>query len=147
MDGSVEDLYRTLLESWNEQNGSRYAQLFTSTGTLVGFDGSCVEGADAIAEHLASIFADHTPASYVAKVREVRELAPTVALLRSVVGMVPPRASDINPQTNAVQSLVAVMTTEGWRVAHFANTPAAFHGRPEEQESLTAELEQERART
>ncbi len=76
----------------------------------------------------------------MATVREVRHLAEGVALLRAVAGLVPPGGSDLNPDANAVQALVAVRTADGWRVAHFQNTPAAFHGRPEEADALTAEL-------
>jgi uncharacterized protein (TIGR02246 family) len=143
----VEGLYRELLASWNGRDAGRYARLFTADGSVVGFDGSSVEGRDAIHDHLASIFADHEPASYVGKVREVRELVPGVALLRAVVGMVPPGANDINPDVNAAQSLVAVTAPAGWRVAHFANTPAAFHGWPEAREALTSELREELHKT
>ena len=58
----------------------------------------------AITEHLRSIFGDHHPATYVAQVREVRPLGPGAALLRSIVGMVPPGKADINPGVNAVQT-------------------------------------------
>ena len=75
------------------------------------------------------------------KVREVRELVPGAALLRAVVGMVPPGESAIKPDVNAIQALVAVEGPEGWRVAHFQTTPAAFHGRPEAVDALTAELQ------
>ena len=137
---AVRALHQELLERWNERDAAGYGALFTDDGSLVGFDGSCVESGTAITESLQAIFDDHTPATYVAKVREVRELGPGVVLLRAVVGMVPPGADDINPDTNAVQGLVAVETSDGWRVAHFANTPAAFHGRRDEAEALTAEL-------
>jgi hypothetical protein len=53
--------------------------------------------------------------------------------------MVPPGGDDINPAANAVQALIAVETGDGWRAAHFHNTPA-FHGRPDEVDALTAEL-------
>jgi len=53
------------------------------------------------------IFADHTPAQYVAKVRSIELLTPTVALLRAVVGMIPPGESDLNPERNAHQTLLA----------------------------------------
>ena len=77
----------------------------------------------------------------MAIVRETRELAAGVALVRAAVGMIPPGADDLNPGANAIQSLVAVADAGGtWAVAHFQNTPAAFHGRPEEAEALTAEL-------
>ena len=136
----VEQLYRGLLARWNDQDAAGYASLFTSEGSIVGFDGSSVESSAAIADHLGSIFADHQTATYVAVVREVRRLAPTVALLRGVAGMVPPGKSDINPETNAVQSLLAVQSDQGWQVAHFQNTPAAFDGRPDEADALTDEL-------
>jgi uncharacterized protein (TIGR02246 family) len=136
----VESLYRRLLDRWNERDAAGYGALFSEDGSLVGFDGSCVESAASIAEHLRSIFADHRPATYVAKIREIRQLDSRVVLLRSVAGMVPPGGSDINPEVNAVQALVAVLRDDGWRIGHFQNTPAAFHGRPEEAEALTAEL-------
>ena len=136
----VEALYRNLLTRWNERDAVGYGALFDSYGSVVGFDGSGVESPAAITEHLRSIFSDHQPATYVAKVREVRELGAGVALLRGVAGLVPPGTSDIRPDVNAVQVLVAVHRDGGWRIAHFQNTPAAFHGRPEAAEALTAEL-------
>jgi uncharacterized protein (TIGR02246 family) len=136
----VEALYRELLGRWNERDAAGFGALFTDDGSLVGFDGTPVESRSSITEHLRSIFADHQPARFVPKVREIRPLAPDVVLLRSVVGMVPPGASDIEPRVNAVQSLTAVDTGDGWRVAHFQNTPATFDGRPEEVDALSAEL-------
>ncbi len=72
--------------------------------------------------------------------RGVDELGPGTALLRAVAGLVPPGTNDINPGTNAVQSLVAVEQDDEWRIALFQNTPTAFHGRPEEADRLTEEL-------
>ena len=135
----VKALYRTLLTKWNEKDAAGFGDLFTDDGSIVGFDGSCVESSASITEHLQSIFSDHHPASYIAKVREVRDLGPGSMLLHSVVGMVPPGGSDINPSLNAVQTLVAVRRDGAWRIASFQNTPAAFHGRPEEVETLTRE--------
>jgi uncharacterized protein (TIGR02246 family) len=136
----VDALYRRLLATWNQKDAAGYGELFADDGTLVGFDGSCVESPAAIGEHLGSIFADHDTAKYVSKVVEVRPLGRDSMLLRSVVGMVPPGGSDVDPDKNAVQALVAIDTASGWRIAHLQNTPAAFHGRPEAAESLTAEL-------
>jgi uncharacterized protein (TIGR02246 family) len=137
---NVESLYRELLTRWNERDAPGYGALFTSDGSVVGYDGSSVDSPDSITEHLQSIFSDHRPATYVAKVRETRELGRGVALLRGVAGMVPPGGSDITPDRNAVHVLIAVDTEQGWRIAHFQNTPAAFHGRPDEAEALTTEL-------
>jgi uncharacterized protein (TIGR02246 family) len=109
---------------------------------VVGFDGSQVEGRAAITEHISGIFADHVTAAYIVKVREVRRLAPDVALVRAVVGMIPPGQDDVNPDANAIQSLVATRRDGRWQINHFQNTPAAFHGRPELREVLTDELRQ-----
>ena len=136
----IEALYDRLLTAWNERDAHAWGDCFAETGSLVGFDGSEVATRAAIVDHLAGIFADHRPATYVWKVREVRELVPTVVLLRAVVGMVPPGGGDLNPYVNAIQSMVAVSGPDGWRIAHLQSTPAAFHGRPEAQAALAAEL-------
>jgi uncharacterized protein (TIGR02246 family) len=67
-------------------------------------------------------------------------LTPELALLGAVVGMVPIGQDDLDPDKNAVQTLVAKRHPEGWRVALLQNTPAQYHGRPEAAEALTAEL-------
>ncbi len=136
----IEALYLQLIDSWNTNHATSFGALFTEDGSLVGFDGSSVETHTAITEHLGAIFADHHPATYVAKVREVRQVGPGVAPLRSVAGMVPPGGDDIKPDVNAIQAVVAVDHDGEWRVAHFHTTPAAFHGRPEEADALTTEL-------
>lgn len=146
--GAAWALHRSALAAWNDCDAAAFAALFTEDGNVVGFDGSMVDGRDAIRSHLEGIFADHHPAAYVGKVREVRELSGTGAvLLRAVVGMVPPGADDLNPDVNAVQCMVAVpddgdATT--LRIALLQSTPAAFHGRPDEVGALTAELRHSR---
>ena len=136
----ISDLYHQLLDAWNRRDAGAFAKLFTTDGSLVGFDGSTVNGRAEIESHLRPIFADHPTAAYVSKIREVRFLSPDTALLRAVVGMIPPGQQDINPERNAVQSLVAVKQNGAWRIALYHNTPAQFHGRPDESAALTAEL-------
>ena len=137
---AVTTLHHDLLEHWNQQRGEQYAALFSEDANLIGFDGSQVDGQMAIAAHIGGVFKDHQTARYVSKVREVRFLAPDVALLRAVVGMIPPGKTDINPATNAVQSMIAVKQAGAWKIALFQNTPAQFHGRPEDAAALTEEL-------
>ncbi len=93
-----------------------------------------------IAATLGQIFADHITAAYIARICDIRLLAPDVAMLRAVVGMVPPGQSNINPAVNALQTLVVVLRADEWRIALLQNTPAQFHGRPEMAEALTREL-------
>jgi uncharacterized protein (TIGR02246 family) len=139
-DTEIRELHAALLNAWNHHDGDALAGLFAPDGNLVGFDGSTVDGRESIRAHVTAIFADHETASYVGTVRDVRSLSADVALLRAAVGMVPPGGDDINPATNAIQSLVAVRLEGRWQVALYQNTPAAFHGRPEAAVELTDEL-------
>ncbi|MFL5628381.1 MAG: SgcJ/EcaC family oxidoreductase [Ktedonobacteraceae bacterium] len=138
----VRTLYQQLLDGWNKRSAGEFAALFTHEGSVVGFDGSMLDGPTEIESELRQIFANHPTAAYVAKVRNVRFLAPDVATLRAVVGMVPPGQSDLNPAVNAVQTLVAAKRDGKWCVVLFQNTPAQFHGRPELVQQLTEELRQ-----
>ena len=139
----VEAIYESLVSSWNETNARVFSDLFSENGSMVGFDGSVANGRQEIYDHLSSIFADHRPAKFVSIIKDIKVLCPTVGLLRAVVGMVPPEQKQVNPKTNAIQSLIVVNEMDHFRIALFQNTPAAFHGRPELVKQLTNELQQE----
>jgi uncharacterized protein (TIGR02246 family) len=121
-----------------------FAALFAGDGASIGFDGSEAVGAE-IREHLAAVFADHETAAHIARVREIRAVGADAVLLRAIVGMVPPGGDAVNPDANALQSLVAARSCGEWRIALFQNTPAQYHGRPEAVEEHTAEIERVRA--
>ena len=137
---AVSALYHALLDAWNRHDAARYAALFADDGCVVGFDGSEMKGRDGIEQSLGAIFADHETGRYVGKVRAERKLTRDVAMLGAVAGLVPAGKSDLNPQLNAIQTLVAKHEDGGWRIVQFQNTPAQFHGRPEDAEALTNEL-------
>jgi uncharacterized protein (TIGR02246 family) len=133
-------LYQQLLDGWNQRDAATYAALFAEDASVIGFDGSQMNGRAEIATQIGQIFADHPTSRYIGKIREVRLLTPDAAILRAVVGMVPPGQSDLKPDVNAIQSLVAARNAGQWRIALFQNTPARFDGRPELVQQLTDEL-------
>ena len=133
-------VYQQLLEAWNRRDADGFAAAFTDDGSCIGFDGSMMNGRAEIASTLRGIFDHHPTARYVARVREIRALSPTLVLVRSVVGMVPPDKAELNPAVNAIQSLVVVEQGPSMKIALLQNTPAAFHGRPELAQQLTSEL-------
>ncbi|HEX6628641.1 MAG TPA: SgcJ/EcaC family oxidoreductase [Gemmatimonadaceae bacterium] len=139
-DAATRELYTQLLQAWDKRNARNYALLFASDATLVGFDGSQVNGQLDIGAHVSEVFSHHQTPRYVGIVREVRSLAPDVSLLRANSGLVPPGKDDIDPALNAVQSLVAVRKAGAWKIALFQNTPAQFHMHPEQVKALTDEL-------
>ena len=143
----LESLYHSLLSAWNAQDAKSMAACFTDAARMIGFDGSEVTGRANIESHLAPIFAHHPTPTYVAKIREIRFLTGGVALLHAVVGMVPRDKTDLNPALNATQTLVAQRHGDRWLIESFQNTPAAYHGRPEMVEQLTAELREQLAQS
>jgi uncharacterized protein (TIGR02246 family) len=136
---ALEELYWELLGAWNRKHAADFAALFAPDGSVVGFDGSQMQGPSAVQSALESIFSDHDPARYVGKIREVRALSPDAGLLRAVAGMIDRGASDLN-ENLAVQSLIAVRQNGTWRIALWQNTPARFDGRPEARRDLMDEL-------
>lgn len=139
--GEVIATYERLLESWNQRDSAQFSQCFGTDGVSIGFDGSTAVGREQIHEHLEPIFRDHPTAAYVAKICSVDQLSDDVALIHSMVGMVPPGSSEINPKTNALQLLVLQKSSDGWLVRSLQNTPAAYHGRPHLVDDHTAELQ------
>ncbi len=116
------------------------AGLFAETSTLIGFDGSQLNGRKEIYNVLNEIFTHFPTAAYITIVQEVRLMSDTSGMIRAVVGMIAEGQSDINPAVNAVQSMVATKQGDSWQIALFQNTPAAFHGRPEMAELMTNDL-------
>jgi uncharacterized protein (TIGR02246 family) len=137
---AIEALYRAVLAGWNTDDADAFAAPFADDGQVVGFDGSEIAGRASIAEQMGAIFTDHATGSYVGIIRSVQQLGADAALLRAVSGVVPAGESDLKPELNAIQSLVAERRDGGWQVILYHNTPAQFHGRPELAEALTDEL-------
>jgi len=137
---AIRSLYKQLHNAWNRRSADDFAAQFVEDGEAIGYDGSEMFGTAEIATTLRSVFADHPTAAYVANVKAVRFLAPDIAHLRGFAGLVPPGRTEINPQLNAIQTVVAVKRDGQWRIAFFQNTPAQYHGRPELAEQLTEEL-------
>jgi len=138
----VRNLYAAILDGWNRADAEAFADPFADDGEVIGFDGTPIRGRAQIAQEMDSIFRDHKTGTYIGIVRDIRHLCASAALLRAVSGVVPAGAQDINPDLNAVQSLVAEQRQQAWRVVLYHNTPAAFHGRPNEGEALSAQLRQ-----
>ncbi|MFE7563519.1 SgcJ/EcaC family oxidoreductase [Kitasatospora sp. NPDC057500] len=139
-ESAVRALYHRVLEGWNQRDGAAFAGPFAADGEVIGFDGTRHSGRSVMAAELGRIFADHATPEYVAKVRRVRALAPGVAQLDAVAGLVPDDAQDVDPALNALQTVIAVNAGAGWRIALWQTTPARYDRRPDLAEALTAEL-------
>ena len=141
-DHSIRALFAALWNGWNRMDAVAAAAPFADEAELAGFDGSEMQGRAAIEEAYRRIFSDHQTGRYIVKVRSIRWLAPEIALLRAVAGVVPAGQTDLNPQLNSVMAMVARKQNGEWRVVLLTNTPAQWHGRPADVVRLTQELRQ-----
>jgi uncharacterized protein (TIGR02246 family) len=138
----VQTLYQKLIDAWNNRSARGMAETFTVEGELIGFDGSQAIGREEILLHLTPIFENHPTPPFISKVKDIRIFRSDFAILRAIAGMVPPGKTDLVPELNAHQTLVAVKREGRWLIELFQNTPAHFHGRPELVKQMTEELRQ-----
>src|SRR5215211_4804267 len=106
----IRSLYQQLMEGWNAASGYAFAAPFEEDGDLVG------------------------------KVKSVRFLTSDVAIMHAIGGTVMAGQTNLEPERNSVQTLVAVKRGTKWHLAAFQNTRATYIGRPEESWKLTEEL-------
>lgn len=140
-EAAIRNLYQQLVDGWNAASGDAFAAPFEEEGDLVGFDGTHFKGRQEIAlfhQHLFDMFLKGS--RLVGKVRSVRFLTSDVAIMHTVGGTVMAGQSDLEPERNSVQTLVAVKRNGKWSLAAFQNTRATYMGRPEESQKLTEEL-------
>jgi len=138
----VYELHKTLLQSWNDKDPSAFADHFAHECLCVGFDGTEYTTATEIEAGLAEIFRSHLVASYVSKVRSARRIDAVTVVLRAVAGMIPPGQNTLRTDRNAIQVMVTCVIEGRWRIVSFQNTPARFDGRPDDQRTLTRELQE-----
>lgn len=141
-EAAVRALYMKLVKAWNTRDGQAFGACFAADGGIVGYDGTLVDGRDAIAAEMNLIFAHHETPAYIEKVRSVHFLGEDVALLRGIAGMPSVLDGTLMPNLNAIQTLLAKKQDGAWCIVLFQNTPAQFHGRPDLVQQMTEELEQ-----
>jgi uncharacterized protein (TIGR02246 family) len=138
---AIEALLQQMIDGWNQGSGEGFAAPFAEDGDQVAFDGTRLQGRQQIAEFHQMLFDRFLSGTrLIGKVVDVRFLAPDVALAHGIGGTVMPGESNLAPDRNSVQTLVAVKRDGEWRLARLHNSRAEFMGRPEAAAALTAEL-------
>ncbi len=140
-DAQIRALYADFVDGWNRRSGAAVAAVFADDGDMVGYDGTTVSGRLSIASDLRRVFGSHPTATYVAVVRSVRAVTDGVAVLHAHAGMIPPGEDDVDSGLHSIHTLVAIDEGGGrWKTTLFQATPAAWLGRRDAREALTAEL-------
>ena len=143
-EAAIRDLLWQLIDGWNQGSGEAFAAPFAEDADFVGFDGTYFKGRKEIVSFHKMLFGRILVGTrLVGKIRGVRFLTPEVALMHAVGGTMMPGQSDLDPDRNSIQTLVATKHDGAWKLAAFQNSRAQFLGRPELAEKLTEELRQE----
>src|SRR3712207_8655543 len=122
-EAAVRNLYRQLLDGWNNGSGDAFAAVFTEGGDLVAFDGTHFKGRQEIAPFHQQLFDKWMKGTrLVGQVEHVRFLSPDVALLHAVGGTVMRGKTEPSPERDSIQTLVAIRQDGQWRLAAFQNT-------------------------
>jgi uncharacterized protein (TIGR02246 family) len=129
-EAAVRDVYRQLMDAWNQGSGAAMAAVFTADGHLIGFDGTHLEGREEIAPFHQRLFDKWLKGSrLVGQVTDVRFLGPDTAVLHAVGGTVLRGKRAPAPERDSIQTLVVTRQAEGdWRVAAFQNTRLRIMG-------------------
>jgi uncharacterized protein (TIGR02246 family) len=138
----IRSLYQQSLDGWNKGSGEAFGSPFAEDSDLVGFDGTHLKGRQEIASFHQQLFDTHLKGTHLfGKIKSVRFLTSDVALIHAVSGTVMPGQTNIEPERNSVQTLVATKGNTGeWHLAAFQNTRAQYLGRPDLSQALTEEL-------
>jgi uncharacterized protein (TIGR02246 family) len=116
-------LVQTIVEGWNNANGSMIASVYAADGTLVAGDGTVTRGPGEIARYHDRQFQDFLKGTRLSvDVRSVHFLSENVALMQTEGGILWPGQQQFAPGNRGIQSFIAVREGQTWRVRLFQNT-------------------------
>jgi uncharacterized protein (TIGR02246 family) len=116
-------LYDELMQGWNDGSGARFAGVFTENGDLVGFDGTHLQGRQVIVNFQQVLFDKWLKGTrLIGAVHDLRFLGPDTAVMHAIGDMLKRGATKPQRARASIQTLTAVRTDEGWRIAAFQNT-------------------------
>lgn len=138
---AIRALYRQIMDGWNQGSGEKFAAPFATDGEQMSFEGSRFRGRQEIAGFHQMLFDRFLRGSrLIGRVTDIRFLTPEIALAHAIGGTIMPDETNLAPDRNSVQSMVAVRRDGAWRLARLHNSRAEFVGRPEAAANMTEEL-------
>jgi uncharacterized protein (TIGR02246 family) len=122
-DADVRALYDELVAGWNQGDGARFAAAFAEDGDLVAFDGTRLHGRPVIERFQQELFDKWMKGTRLTgAVDDVTFPGPDTAVMHAIGGTIPRGKDRPARARDSIQTLVAVRTPAGWRLAAFQNT-------------------------
>lgn len=121
-DSELRALFDRMCAAWTEGDAAAYGACFTEDSDYVSYDGSLARGRDVMVQNHDDLFRGVlTGSALVGNVESIRYLRPDVAVLHATGSVLMPWRSELPRRRLSRQTIVAVSTPEGWRVAALHN--------------------------
>lgn len=116
-------LFERMCRAWTDGDAQAYGECFTENSDYVSFDGAWAAGRAPMVESHDKLFRGVlTGSSLVGEVEAIRYLGPDVAVLHALGSVLVAWRSTLPKRRLSRQTMVAVRTTDGWRIAALHNT-------------------------
>lgn len=121
-DRELRDLFDRMCAAWTAGDAQAYGDCFTEDSDYVSYDGTHARGRSSMVGNHDRLFAGVLAGSaLVGHVESIRYLRPDVAVLHATGSVRMPWRSELPRRRLSRQTLVAVNTHDGWRVAALHN--------------------------
>ena len=120
---ALHDLFQVSKDGWNQGDGQAYAASFTEDADYILWNGTHLKGRQAIATAHQQLFETRLQGSRLeGEIQHIRFLSGDIALVHlhsspQIRGQQVPA-----PDQYAIQTLVGIRQTDGWRFTAFQNT-------------------------
>lgn len=121
----VEQLFATLRKAWHEGDSRNFATCFASDGTLIAFDGTLVQGKQAIFAYTKKLFSEEEDQTYQSVLVETQPMTVNVVMMRCHTGKIKRETGRISRERLAYLTLV-MQKKAVWEVVLMQYTPAHF---------------------
>lgn len=122
-DTALHALFDRMCGAWTDGDAQEYGECFTADSDYVSFDGARAVGRAPMVEAHDKLFRGVlTGSKLVGEIESIRYLSPDVALVHATGSVLVAWRSRLPKRRLSRQTMVAVRTDGGWRVAALQNT-------------------------
>jgi uncharacterized protein (TIGR02246 family) len=121
-DAALKTLFERMCTAWTAGDAIAYGDCFTEDSDYVSYDGTLARGRESMVDNHDKLFKGVLDGSaLVGEVEDIRYLTPDVAVMHATGSVQMPWRSTLPKGRLSRQTLVAVNTDDGWRIAALHN--------------------------
>ena len=122
-DAELTELFRRMCQAWTDGDAQAYGECFTADSDYVSYDGTRAIGREPMVDAHDRLFRGVlTGSTLVGEIESIRHVSDGVALVHANGSVLVAWRSRLPKRRLSRQTLVAIRTTDGWRIAALHNT-------------------------